>query len=228
MKYKLIYGDPPWRHDDRADSGKRGAAHKYKTMSLTDLIAMKPQIDQWADKDCALCIWAVFPMLPEAFALLTAWGFKYRTIPFVWVKTNERALTRFREMLRKAFSLCGFGFRASVADKIADHILGFLGTASIYIVSLFWGMGHWTRANAEVVLLGTRGRPPRLSKGVHSVVVSVIREHSQKPNEVRIRLLELFGDVSRIELFARDRSPGWDAHGDELPEEIESLEVTHA
>lgn len=83
--------------------------------------------------------------------------------------------------------------------------------------SLFWGMGYYTRANAELCLLATRGKPlKRVNRGVHSVVLSKIREHSRKPDEVRERIVELFGDIPRIELFARQQTPGWDCWGDEV------------
>jgi N6-adenosine-specific RNA methylase IME4 len=81
---------------------------------------------------------------------------------------------------------------------------------------LFWGMGNWTRSNPEMCLLGVRGKPKRVSAGVHSVVESVIEEHSKKPDEVRSRIVGLMGDVPRIELFARARVEGWDAWGNEL------------
>ena len=69
--------------------------------------------------------------------------------------------------------------------------------------SLFWGMGRWTRANAELCLIATKGKPKRESAKVHSVIVSKIREHSRKPDEVREKIIELCGDLPRIELFAR-------------------------
>jgi len=81
---------------------------------------------------------------------------------------------------------------------------------------LAWGMGNWTRANPEIVLLGTRGKPKRVGKGVHSVVESAVRKHSQKPDEVRDRIVELMGDVPRVELFARERVESWDSWGNEV------------
>lgn len=82
--------------------------------------------------------------------------------------------------------------------------------------SLFWGMGSWTRANAEVCLLATRGKPRRVSASVHSVIESPISEHSKKPNIVRNRIVELCGDIPRIELFARQKLEGWDSWGNEV------------
>ena len=80
----------------------------------------------------------------------------------------------------------------------------------------FWGLGNWTRSNAEVCLLATKGRPERVSASVHSLICAPVGKHSAKPNEARKRIVELMGDVPRIELFARERVTGWDAWGDEV------------
>ena len=73
----------------------------------------------------------------------------------------------------------------------------------------FWGNGHYTRANAELCLLATKGKVlPRLSRSVHSVIATPVEEHSKKPDVVRDRIVELFGNIPRIELFARQRVDG--------------------
>ena len=87
--------------------------------------------------------------------------------------------------------------------------------------SLFWGMGYWTRSNAEFCILATRGSPKRQSAGVHQVIVSHIEGHSKKPQEARERIVQLMGDVPRIELFARQKTPGWDVWGNEVESDIE-------
>jgi len=80
--------------------------------------------------------------------------------------------------------------------------------------SWFWGMGHYTRANIELCLIATKGKPlKRISKSIHQIVDSRIREHSRKPDEVREKIVELFGDIPRIELFARQHVGGWDCWG---------------
>ncbi|RKI67832.1 adenine methyltransferase [bacterium 1xD42-67] len=81
---------------------------------------------------------------------------------------------------------------------------------------LFWGLGYWTRANAEVCLLATRGSPKRQSAAVHQVILSPVERHSKKPDEVQERIVTLMGDVSRVELFARQETPGWDVWGNEV------------
>ena len=79
-----------------------------------------------------------------------------------------------------------------------------------------FGMGHWTRAGAECCLIATRGKPKPVSHSVRSVISAPVRRHSQKPVEVADRIVELCGDVPRIELFARDRKAGWDCWGNEV------------
>ena len=81
----------------------------------------------------------------------------------------------------------------------------------------FVGMGYYTRANNEICLLATKGKPlTRISKSVKQVVLSKIEEHSKKPAEVRDRIVDLFGDIPRIELFARQHAIGWDCWGNEV------------
>lgn len=92
--------------------------------------------------------------------------------------------------------------------------------------SPFWGMGHWTRANAELCLMGVRGKPKRQGKGVHQLIVEPeiltdpIMQHSRKPSCARDKIVELMGDVPRLEMFAREAVDGWDAWGNEAPGSI--------
>ena len=84
----------------------------------------------------------------------------------------------------------------------------------------FWGMGAYTRANAEICLLGiskkTRAKQLVISNRVHQIVESPIEQHSKKPDEIRNRIVRLMGDLPRIELFARQYVNGWDCWGNEV------------
>ena len=83
--------------------------------------------------------------------------------------------------------------------------------------SWFWGMGYYTRSNSELCLLATKGNSlTRVSKSVHQICDARIEKHSKKPDEIRERIVELFGEVSRIELFARQKTDGWDVWGNEV------------
>ena len=163
---------------DKARSKVQGAAEKhYPTMSIDELCALP--VPELAAKDCALFLWATFPQLPEALRLIRAWGFRYLTVAFVWLKRNRKS------------------------------------------PSWFYGMGYWTRSNAEICLLATKGKPKRQSAGVHQFLISPIEQHSKKPDAAREKIVALMGDLPRIELFARQKTPGWDIWGNELPNSIE-------
>lgn len=82
--------------------------------------------------------------------------------------------------------------------------------------SWFVGLGFWTRSNSEVCLIGTKGHPKRFSKSVRQICDARVMEHSKKPDEIRDRIVELCGDLPRIELFARKTSEGWVSLGDEI------------
>lgn len=87
--------------------------------------------------------------------------------------------------------------------------------------TLFWGMGAYTRANAEVCLLGirkgTKAKQVVKSNAVHQIIESPVEEHSKKPAETRDRIVKLLGGgVNKIELFARQIVEGWDCWGNEV------------
>ena len=88
----------------------------------------------------------------------------------------------------------------------------------------FFGIGYYTKSNCEVCLIGVRGKPIKDSDSVSSVVISQRLEHSAKPSEIRDKIVELCGDIPRIELFARQRVEGWDCWGNEVESDI-NLEV---
>lgn len=85
----------------------------------------------------------------------------------------------------------------------------------------FWGMGYWTRANAELCLIATKGTPKRINAGVHQIVDSRIMQHSKKPDTVKNRIVKLMGNIPRIELFAREKTEGWDVWGNEVESDVE-------
>lgn len=179
-KYQIIYADPPWQYNDKMImQGKhgmiRGAECFYRTMSMEDIKNLP--IRNITDENAILFMWITMPLLDKAFDVITAWGFKYKTCGFCWVKRTKNG-------------------------KI--HL----------------GMGHYTRGNAELCLIGVKGKKMKFhTRKLSQIVESEIRQHSQKPSEVRDKIVELCGDIPRIELFARQAVKGWDCWGLEAPEE---------
>lgn len=104
------------------------------------------------------------------------------------------------------------------------HEWGFLYTTCAFVwvklnpsgVGIYSGLGHWVNGNAELCLFGKKGRPQRVAKNIKQIVMAPRGRHSQKPDEVRDRIVQLMGDLPRIELFAREKTEGWDAIGYDL------------
>jgi site-specific DNA-methyltransferase (adenine-specific) len=83
------------------------------------------------------------------------------------------------------------------------------------------GVGNYTMSNAEICLIGRKGKYWRKKTGVKQIILHQKMEHSKKPDEVRKRIVELLGDRPRIELFARKKTEGWDVFGNEVESDIE-------
>lgn len=174
-RFSIIYADPPWAYlwGTGKDGGKFAPEKHYATMSTDELCAL--DVRAIRNKNCVLALWSTSPCLPDALRVMEAWGFKYKTVLFVWTKLNPKALT------------------------------------------IVCGPGSYTRSACEYVLLGMRGHIKRLSTAVISQVLQEPRTgHSCKPAIVREHLVKLFGNLPRVELFARQKIAGWSCHGNEV------------
>jgi len=89
----------------------------------------------------------------------------------------------------------------------------------------FKGLGNWTRSNSEYCLLATKGKPRRINTKLSQIIESIPRQHSKKPNIVRDKIIQLCGNLPRIELFARTRINGWDVWGNDDKLYLEPLEA---
>lgn len=173
-KYNIIYADPPWLYDNAGTQKSRGMARSsYECMPLKDI--KEVPIRDISAESCMLFLWATMPKLNEAIEVVSAWGFKYITCAFCWVKQNPK----------------GNG--------------------------IYSGLGHWVNGNAELCLLGKKGKSlERKNKSVKQIVLYPRGRHSEKPAIVRDRIVDLLGDLPRIELFARQKVVGWDSWGNEV------------
>ena len=179
-KYQIIYADPPWKYNSRANHKTRfrgGAYGHYPLMTMDDIKTLP--IKEIADENACLFMWATFPYLKGQLEIFRAWGFEYKTLGFLWVKLNS---------------------------KNGEP---------------FFGVGFYSKSNAEVCLLGIRGRLKPITNYISQIIVSPRRLHSQKPDEVREKIVDLFGDLPRVELFARRKVEGWDCWGNEVESDIE-------
>jgi len=149
------------------------------------------------------------------YDLMDLEAIKHLAVPGIAAADSTLFLWATMPLLPQALEvMAAWGF----AYKTVAFVWEKLSTKSL---KLHWGMGNWTRANGELCLLGVRGRPRRIDAGVHQIIQSQVREHSRKPDEARERIVQLMGDLPRIELFARERVPGWAAWGNEIQSDIE-------
>ena len=195
-KFNIILADPPWRFKnwsmkELAKRGEKWARRNgrspYDVMTTEDIVTLP--VTNIAAKNSILMMWATYPKLVDAFKVINAWGFEYKTVAFTWIKLNKR----------------GSGFK--------------------------FGLGYHTRGNCELCLLATRGKGlRRVDNAIPNLLIAPVRDHSQKPNEVKNRIERLYGDVSRIELFARQEqiNVNWTVLGNEVGERLDlkdSLEL---
>jgi len=178
-KYNIIYADPPWHYGSKSavnntnGSDIKPLSDHYNTMSLTELKALP--INNITKDDAVCFMWSTDSHIDEALEIYKAWGFKYKTIAFNWVKTTSKG---------------------NYCKNVAP----------------------WTMKSSEICLLGIKGAMTKYKQAnnIESLVIAERTKHSKKPQEVRNRIELLFGDLPRIELFARQTSPGWDVWGNEV------------
>ena len=87
--YGALLIDPPWNHSSWEGGGNRHPSRHYEVMEL-DAIKGLP-VNECLRENSVAFVWACYPMLPEAFEVLEAWGLQYRTVAFTWVKTNPKS-----------------------------------------------------------------------------------------------------------------------------------------
>lgn len=85
----------------------------------------------------------------------------------------------------------------------------------------FMGLGRWTRANPEIMILATKGTITRRRADIRQLQQHKIGAHSEKPSVFHALITGLVGDLPRIELFARQKTEGWDVWGNEVDNDIE-------
>ncbi len=129
QQYSVILADPPWsyrafkpgtttQHPRRRR--RSPVAVQYDTLTSDEL--QRLPVADMAAKNAALFLWATMPCLPEALALIEAWGFRYRTVAFTWVKTTQAGgyIKGLGHYTMPNAELCLLGIRGSMRRKSAD------------------------------------------------------------------------------------------------------------
>lgn len=126
-KYDVIYADPPWWYNQRADtdSFRGGAGRHYPLMRDAELLAMRPFVDSLAADDCALLMWTTGARDDFGIDLIRGWGFKPTTLFGVWVKCYEdgKIVTACGHYTSQSAELLRLAVRGSMASSVAERLL---------------------------------------------------------------------------------------------------------
>jgi N6-adenosine-specific RNA methylase IME4 len=111
---------------------------------------------------------------------------------------------------KEAIQVCeSWGFKLK-------NINGFVWVKKTKTWKDWFGMGFWTRAGSESILIATKGKIKRIDASIRQVVYHEGLRHSEKPDIFRKKIIKLVGNLPKIELFAREKFDGWDSWGDEI------------
>jgi len=120
-KYRVVYADPPWKYNDKADEGSvqaGGAARHYPTMSIADLCAMP--VAGFCEPNAVLFLWVTSPLLFEAKAVIDSWGFTYKA-SFVWDKVKHN-LGHYNSVRHEFLLVCTRGSCVPDSKKLVDSV----------------------------------------------------------------------------------------------------------
>lgn len=194
--FPIVYPDPNWEYNQRCVHSDTkfggGANNHYKTDGLTEMSSWRDQFLAMRPEKGVMLMWVTGPHIETAPKLMRAWGYTPIKPIFYWVKTYP-------------------------------------GGPNIFV-----GPGSYTESNVEFILLGQASMKPKRimtpansgagGRRVQEVVYAPHPRdddgkiiHSKKPEIFRKLIVEMFGDLPRVEVFARERAPGWHAIGDQLP-----------
>jgi N6-adenosine-specific RNA methylase IME4/ParB-like chromosome segregation protein Spo0J len=81
--YPIVLADPPWRYEHPTFGSSRDIEEHYPTLSIDEICAVP--VPRLASENALLFLWIPTPLLEQAFQVINAWGFSYRT-GIVWVK----------------------------------------------------------------------------------------------------------------------------------------------
>lgn len=201
VPYKTVLADPSWPSKSTGDDAKRtkwlatNTKPRYKTMKPADIMALP--VNDIADRDAMLVMWATWMHLALAMKVIEAWGFRYVTgIP--WLKVCKPELV-------------WGGPQYDVAAWLEKDP---------HAIRPIYGPGVWFQHCTELILLARRGHPfgklgnPRPArKGI--IIAPRGDEHSRKPEELQAWIDQKFPGP-KLEMFARQPREGWSSWGDEL------------
>lgn len=213
---RLVLLDPPWKYNDRRETrkdnpGKKakfgiGVQRRYITMTPFEMGELRPLIEACTSPDAYMLMWAVPPMFEEAIDVIHMLGFDYKTIAFVWVKTQQ-----------------------DYEDEL-EWLTQWEQEGDEY--DNWYGPGGYTPSNVELLLIARRpghglwhpntgAKPRQVQPARHPRTPDGKIWHSRKPalfQDLLVKWLDPHCQQHQppLELFATERKPGWTGVGWDL------------
>lgn len=137
--YGVVYADPPWSYKTFSNSDRGVVPHRtedapYDPMTREELLALP--VNEIAAKDCILHMWVISSHIDQAFELATRWGFTFKSLGMVWVKTQkgdpEAPKMGMGKWFRQEAEICllftkgkparvGMGVRQTILEPAREH-----------------------------------------------------------------------------------------------------------
>ena len=223
--YDVIYADPSWQYgskhyqDGNRDFKKLDNIYN-KVSSFKELKELP--VKYMTDSPSLIFMWVTGSHLKEGIELMEKWGFKQKTIAFVWVKIYETGnyCYNFAPWTLPSVEICLLGTKGTKFDKQVNN------TKQLVVED---EMGNLIQGSE---LKDHRDRIDHIDRIVEymltveffNLAVETRTQHSVKPDEIRKRIETLVGDIPKIELFAREKNEGWDVWGDQVDNSIDILQ----
>ena len=185
-EFDLIAADPPWRFTSYSDLGLERAPEAHYDTITLEDLCALP-VRSVAAKDCHLMLWINTPSLAAGFHTKILRAWGFKPSSVAFVWVKTKKTPR----------------KIGALQPITSE-------------DFAMGLGKTTRQNAELVILGRRGRPKRYDNAIHQIIAEPRREHSRKPDEF-YRRAERYAapNARRLDLFARQPREGWTVWGNQ-------------
>ena len=190
-KYQIIYADPPWKFTGLGSKGIRSGKMRTDNPKLHKNIRLEEKYPTLSNEDI-------------------------KRLPIKEISDNDCVL-----FLWTTDAHLPFAIEVMRAWGFEYATIGFTWLKKTSTGKQVCFYGYWTLKGAEICLIGRKGKPKVINHKIRQITEAKRREHSRKPDEVRENIVKLLGNLPRIELFARQRTDGWDVWGNEVESDID-------
>lgn len=226
-KYNVIVADVPWNYGNQHFNG--GTKGNYSSMTDEEIYSLP--VEGLCRESAALLFWTTYPKMQIALNCMYAWGFRYSTCFLAWSKIypkNYELCCGGGCYTRPNTEVCLLGLKGDFSKfRMRDTCISNAMVEVPQINPLLMS-DEPELAHKNLRLLGHHERDEQEfweNVGLTSPLFTPRGEHSEKPIESYEKIIAIFGDVPRFDMFARKRRSGWDSFGDQLDKFPPDMEI---